>query len=301
VCRQVRDDPYRRTWWMNTRNGPIMIKWFGDPHERDTVVNSLRLSHWASGQGAAIVQLQPLRDGSVCLDEEDGVLTVFEYVDGAVGVGDWKVFGRAVGRLHTLPVPEFAQRSYFCPRRSVPDAERQLNAFLAASPVGELAEYARRSLALLRELPPFAGFPLGILHTELGIAHTLTRATGEIAFLDTLDIGIGPLAMDLPPIFCEHLSHLNTEGKASHLNLRATKEFLEEYERFRPFTTQERQNMLAVHRAHHICHAARYLDQARRSGAQELLKRALNHFRWLDYVEEMVPRDLDPLLNAPAS
>jgi Ser/Thr protein kinase RdoA (MazF antagonist) len=285
---------------MYTRNGPVMIKWFGNPDERDTVVASLRLHYWAAQQGAALAQLLPVRDGSVSLDEEDGVLAVFEYVDGAVGVADWKVLGRAVARLHTLGTPEFARRSRFCPRRSLPEGERHLTGFLARSRGQELHEPAERALGILRTLPSLRVLPIGIIHTDMGIAHTLTRSTGEVVFLDTLDIGVGPLAMDFPPILCEHLSHLDTGGKASRLNRSAACEFLEEYERIRPLTPHERRLILPIHRAYIICHAARYLDQAWRSGAPEFLARARTYFHWLDYAEQMIPQDLVPLLTGSA-
>ena len=45
-----------------------------------------------------------------------------------------------------------------------------------------------------------------------------------------------------------------------------------------------------------IMRAARALDEAQRSGSLDLLERARHYFRWLEYVEEMVPRDLAPLL-----
>lgn len=296
VIRQVRDDPFRRTWWMKTRNGPVMIKWFGNPEEHDTVVSSLRLHHWAVRQGAAFAQILPLTDGTVSVSEEDGELAIFEYVDGTVGVADWRALGRAVARLHAIGMPEHAPRSQFCLDRSLPEAERQLTMFLATSRGSEMREAVHRALGLLRALPPLGALPVGIIHTDMGISHTLTRSTGEIAFLDTLDLGIGPLAVDFPPIFCEHLSHLDVTGRASHLNRAAARAFLEEYERIRPLSPQERQLILPVHRAYLISRAAHCLEQAWRTGARDITSRVRSYFHWLDYVEEMVPRDLAPLV-----
>ena len=294
AIRAVREEPYRRSWWADTRHGPVMVKWFGDPGRRELIESSLRLARWSAEQGAPVVQIIARRTGGDSIVVNDGVLAVFEYVDGAVGAGNWRALGRAVAHLHTLEVPEFAERSPAAPARALPEAYRSLRGFDAE---GDIADRISRALALLRELPQTFDVSTGMVHADIGIAHTLTRTTGEIVFLDTLDIGIGPLILDFPPILCEHLSHFNSAGEADRLDSAAAGEFLEEYERVRPISASERAAMIDLHRSYMVMRAARALDEARRSGSLDLLERARHYFRWLEYVEEMVPRDLAPLLS----
>jgi phosphotransferase family enzyme len=293
----VRDDPFRQTWWIRSRNGHMMMKWLGDPRQNDRSTNSLRLSHWATTQGAPVVQVLPTIDGAECLVLDEGTLAIFEYVDATVGVGDWRALGRAVGRLHTISVPEFAQRSALSPETAVPLATSRLEAFLSETRHdADLLQHVTRSLDILQNLPSFRDLPIGLIHTDLGIAHTMTRTTGEITFLDTLGIGTGPLILDIPPIACEHLSHLDTHGSASRLNASAAWDFLSEYSRFRMPAANEPAMLKTAHQAYEIIQAAHYIDLYRRSDNQEMLARAHAYFHWLGYVEEMVERDLLPLL-----
>jgi len=293
AIRAVREEPYRRSWWADTRHGPVMLKWFGDPGKRELVESSLRLARWSAEQGAPVVQIIARRTGGDSIEVNGGTLAVFEYVDGAVGARNWRALGRAAAQLHTLEAPEFAERSPAAPARALPEAYRSLREFDAD---GDVASQIAHVLGLLRDLPLAFDVPMGLVHADMGIAHTLTRASGEIVFLDTLDIGIGPLMLDLPLILCEHLSHFNTSGRADRLDVSAAGEFLEEYERVRAIPASERAAMIDLHRAYMIMRAARALDEAQRSGSLDLLERARHYFRWLEYVEEMVPRDLAPLL-----
>ena len=296
-ARVLREDQYRRTWWMDTANGPIMIKWLGEPGQQDLAAGSLRLLHYATTQGAPTVQVIPTREGAAYCTVHNGILAVFECVDAAWGTSDWKALGRAVGRLHAVPLPEFARRSPISPGGAIPAAMRNFQAFVAdAGTDHELVPRARKALGILKALPPMGKLAIGVVHTDLGIAHTITRTTGEITFLDTLDIGIAPLSFDLPAVICEHLSHLDSHGAASGLNTEAARQFFIEYTKYRPVPDEERNLMLSVHQAYHIILAARYLDIHRRTGEPQMLASAKRYFDWLDYAEVMVPRDLIPLL-----
>ena len=296
-ARILREDPYRRTWWMETANGPVMIKWLGEPGQQDLAASSLRLLHYATVHGAPTVQVIPTREGAAYCSVANGILAVFEYVDAAWGTGNWKALGRAVGRLHAVPLPEFARRSPLSPAGAIPDAQRALRAFLAdAGDDHELVPSARKALDIIEGLPPLGRLPIGIVHTDLGIAHTVTRMTGEITFLDTLDVGIAPLALDMPAVTCEHLSHLDSHGIASGLNVEAASQFFEEYTKYRAVEDQGFDLLLEIHQVYEITQAARLLDIHRRTGEQRMLDEAARYFRWLDYVEVMVPRDLLPLL-----
>ncbi len=282
---------------MDTRTGPVMVKWFGDPGRIEAIGSSLRLLHWTAQQGASVVQIITQRNGGEYHEFGDGLLVVFEYVDGAVGAGNWRSLGRTVARLHMLAPPEYAERSPIAPRVALPRAYSQMRSFTAGGNLdAELADYVQRGLELLRELPVFLDVSTGLIHGDIGIAHTVTRPTGEITFLDTLDIGIGPLVMDFPPILCEHLSHMNEKGFADRLDLDATRQFFDDYQRVRPLSADERESLLVAHQIFMIGRAVRTLEQAIRSGSSELRTRAIVWFQWLDYVGDMIERDLAPVL-----
>ena len=298
TTRQLRDEPYRLTWWMQTRDGTVMIKWFGDPGREDTVVSALRLVHWAAQQGVPLSQLIMPRSGPEHLRFGDGVCVMFEYIDGAMGVNDWGALGRSVARLHTLTPPEFAERSPVAPRTGLASAHRSLRAYLETEQPDEpLADTISRTLDLLRELPVYADAPAGLIHGNLGIGHTITRASGEIAFLDTLDIGIGPFSLDFTPILCEHLSHLGADGIGERLDIDAARVFFREYEKIRPIPDMERGKILHMQQAFIVAKAARELDQSRYAGSAELQSRARTTFRWLEYVCRMVEHDLPQALD----
>ena len=267
----VEEGEGRRCYRVESDRGPLFVKAYEDRETvLDDVLQGLEVQVYADGRGIPTNPPLPTAAGGLCARLQGYGVVVAPWIERREverNPSQWRAFGRIVGRLHALDVPDRLQHrpARMEPRRALEGVRDRVRQHGVRAP----EEYQLQLDAFWKIAEPlddFASAPRCLIHTDLAWGNLLWTADGHPLLTDFEGAGAGPAVVDL----AEVTTYLCRGPSASGpLQTDAARAFYEGYAEHRRLTSDE----IGLFPQAHVYHQLSYLANALSRGDYDFIRR----------------------------
>ncbi|GEM_PF-2658064 len=263
VIHPVEEEEGKRFYKAESDRGPLFVKAHEDREGvLGDVLQGLEVQVYAGRQGIPTVPPLPTTDGGLYARLQGYGVVVAPWIERREVERDplqWREFGRIVGRLHALDVPDgFATRlARLEPRRTL-EAVRDQFAQRRDRVPGEYRAQLDALWKTAERLDNFPSAPRCLIHTDLAWGNVLRAFDGRLLLVDFEGAGVGPAVVDL----VEVTTYLCRGPSASGpLRADAARAFYEGYAEHRRLTSNEVDLFPQAHFYHQLYYLANSLGR----------------------------------------
>lgn len=259
----VEEEEGRQCYRVESDRGPLFVKVQRDGEAfLDDVLQGLEVQVYVSKRGILTILPLPTAGGDLCARFQGYGVVVEPWIERQEiewDLSQWREFGRIVGRLHALNVPEelMARPAKLEPRRTLEAVRDQIAQRRDHAPADyqpQLEEFWRTA----EQLDAFPSAPRCLIHTDLAWSNVLRTPEDCLLLVDFEGAGVGPAVVDL----VEVTTYLCRGPSASGpLRVDAARAFYDGYAEHRRLASDEIGMLPPAHFYHQLYYLANSLGR----------------------------------------
>ena len=250
------EEEHRRRYRARTKGRVVFVKVDEDGGETYIDLDhGYRLQSYLAHNGFPANQPLMTRDGDFVKRLSGCVVGVEPWIEPVPFEMDsehWRAFGRAVGHLHSLPIPEAlkSRLSRMDPNRDLDGVLQRIRERTADLP-NDKSGKVRRFLDMAGGLDVLKQIPRAMIHSDLAWGNIMQSPEGKLILVDWEGGGVGPPIVDL----VEVTTYLRRSEPGS-LHEGAAAEFYRGYREHRSLTPSELESIEQAHLYHQLYYLA---------------------------------------------